>query len=131
MKNKKFKNIGLKDFLVLVPTKKDLHYYEICFDGIVDETQMLEDFCKSEIKKSRFEKAWNVILDSMNDKFQPADMTYLFTEETLNFLIDNNIELISLGHLQLSDYWLRRIYEKDNRCEEALQTIKKRNITGT
>ena len=131
MKIKEFKSIELEKFITLASTKKDLHYYEILLNGTVEETQMLEVFCTVKMKSTRRDLAWGYIIYHINEKFHSSDdITYFFTEKTLNFLIENEIELISLGHLKLSDEWLLKIYEKDNRCTEALQTVELRKQRG-
>lgn len=54
------------------------------------------------------------------------ELSDFLSETILNYLIENDIELIGLGHLQLSDDWLRRTYNRNNSCIEALQTIELR-----
>jgi len=121
------KKISLKDFLLLIPTRRNL-FYNIVINGEPDEKQMLEDLCNLHAKNERLNEAWNEIFYSLNENFcQLDDVTHFFTEKTLNFLINNELALCSLGHLQLSDEWLLKIYEKDDYCVEALLTVAKRH----
>ena len=47
-------------------------------------------------------------------------------ERLIDYLIENQIALQDLGHLQLNSEILMKIYNKDNRCKEALQTVQNR-----
>ena len=103
---------------------------EILLQGTAEETVLLQKFCKARIKVGIRAHAWYEIIYWIAENFsQIKDPTTFIGVETLNFLIDNEIDLIGLGHLQLSDYWLQKIYDKDNRCIEALQTIQARKNT--
>jgi len=53
-------------------------------------------------------------------------MTNCLTKYTIDYLIENQIALQDLGHLQLNSEILMKIYNKDNRCKEALQTVQNR-----
>lgn len=105
-------------------------FQSIEFVDPYNEAKLLESFCKTDISKKRikrrFIEALSTILNAMADAYYPHDVTNCFTEETLAYLIEHNIALTDLAHLQLSDAWLQRIFDKDNSCVEALQTIQKR-----
>jgi len=122
--------IDLKSFITAIINGEDGEgwEFEINYNGTPNEKQMLEDFCneKKKIKRWDYDWAWSAITDTIHEKLYPTDMTDSFTEKTLNFLIDNKIALGSLCHMQLRDEWLLKIYEKDNRCVEALQTVELR-----
>jgi hypothetical protein len=107
--------------VALVPTKKDL-FCEVDLNGNQDDAKILEDFCLINADSKRIHEAWSHIICSISDRQIPT----VLTEKTLSFLVENEIALIDLGHLQLSDEWLQKIYDKDNRCIEALQTIELR-----
>ncbi len=118
--------MDLRSFLALVPTKKDL-FHDIDLQGTTDEIQMLEEFCNINAKKNRINEAWEHIIYSINEKFYELEKLDFLTEKIISYLVENEIALISLGHLKLSDEWLLKIYEKNNRCLEAKKTIESRN----
>ena len=115
----------LKEYISIVPTKEDLHR-EILLVDAVAERRLLDDFCKIKARRGRVEEAWSYILHAIADKNYPSDMTPSLSDETLNYLIDKKINLCGLGHMQLPDIWLQKIFERDNNCIEALQTIEAR-----
>jgi len=117
--------MDLRSFLSLVPTRKNL-FHDIELQGTADEIQMLEEFCDIKAKKNRINEAWRHIIYSINEKFYKLERLDFLTEKIISYLFENEIALISLGHLQLSDEWLLKIYEKDNRCIEAKKTIELR-----
>ena len=117
--------MDLKSYLALVPTKKDL-FHDIELQGTSDEVQMLEDFCNIKAKRKRIHAAWDFIISSIIDKFYMFEYLDFLTEKTISYLVENKIALITLGHLRLSDEWLLKIYEKDNLCTEAIQTVELR-----
>jgi hypothetical protein len=118
--------MNIRDFIALVPTKKSL-FHEIAIYGTTDETQMLKELCKTSANRKRLCLAWSLILHDIHESLYPHDVTEFLSDEVLEYLIAEEIELITLGHLQLSNKWLLKIYEKDNRCIEALQTVELRN----
>jgi len=126
----------LKQFIEMI-SKGVYVSCEIEFKNTSYEKAILEKFCESKISTEIRSYAWREIIDYFDEflydnKIDDIKNTEaFFTEKTLNFLIDNEIALISLGHLQLSDYWLQKIYDKDNRCTEALQTIEERKKINT
>lgn len=58
---------------------------------------------------------WEVIFDYIDEN--------LLTDISIKYFIDNDIGLVRLAHLNLSDKWLRRISDK---VDEALLTLSKR-----
>ena len=118
--------MDLKSFIENVQSKISL-FCEISFSKTADETEMLKNFCKTCLTDRRREEAWSQIIYSLNETFYPQDITDFLSQEVLEFLVENKISLNSLGHLQLSNQWLLKIYEKDNNCIEALQTIVRRH----
>jgi len=100
---------------------------EILLQGTAEETLMLKRFRKKRIKKNLRFYAWQEIIYWIGEKLSYLeDVAGFFGEEILNFLIDNEIDLIGLGHLLLPDEWLMKIYNKDNHAIEALQTVELR-----
>lgn len=53
-----------------------------------------------------------------------------FTDEVLNFLVQNKTELVTLSHFQFSDKWLLKLYDADSYCDEALFTVGKRHLSA-
>lgn len=119
------KSISLEKFLKKILTSKKIKN-PVLLKGTADETQMLEKLCHLNITRQRLCEAWSWLIHDINETFYPYDVTDFFTANTLNYLIDNKISLNELGHLQLRNEWLQRIYDKDNSCIEAMQTIQAR-----
>jgi len=112
----------LKKFIKLAQEGKSLDYeLKISFSN--EEKYMIEDFCQAEVPESNLYEAWSTIIGAIDEAIYPADKTDFLTNNALNFLIKNKIELASLGHLPLDNKWLLKIYETDNTCIEALQTV--------
>lgn len=114
--------MNLKDYVLrVVKTRKSL------FCNIeIDETfnsDTLSALCDLKINRERLTEAWDRVIDVLNEKFFDDAENYL-TPSILEFLIDNEIALIGLGHLRLPDKYLKTIYEKDNRCWEALKNMR-------
>ncbi len=124
----------LQEYIDLFFNGGDL-FQHIKFSDSYNEAKILESFCKTDLSrkkdKIRFREALSTILNELADQYYPEDMTNCFTEETLLYLIENNIALDDLAHLQLADIWLEKIYDKDNNCIEALQTLCYRNRRNT
>ena len=128
------KIVKLNEFIELVKKGKAFFNIEIQIENTEMETKILEEFCSVKINKEKYNEAWSIIFDAIAEYFYPKDMTTFFSYYTLDFLINNEINLNDLAHLQLSDEWLQKIYDKDNGCIEALQTIelrKSKNITAS
>lgn len=87
--------------IVFLPTKRE------------NEDALLK-FCQRDITV-RYKRIWELIFNNI-----PED--YL-NDDILGFLVNNDIGLVELSHLSLSDEWLLRIYEKDEFCVEALFTV--------
>ena len=95
------------------------------------ELQIEKDFnanillllCSKNILEERLKVAWEMIISAFVEKFKDAIVGEFFPEEVLNFLIENDIALGGLSHLRLPERYLIKIYEKDNRCWEALKNI--------
>ena len=115
------KKIYLYEFIELVKSNKEFFNVDIIIKNTKKESKLLEEFCTTNINKQKYEEAWSIILDAIAEHFYPHDMTSFFTEKTLNYLIDNNVNLNDLAHLQLDNKWLKKIYQKDKRCIEALR----------
>lgn len=97
-------NYGLenKDIeIVFMPTRQE-------------NTDILVKFCQREITAQNIQ-IWALILDQISEDY--------LNDDILGFLLDNNIHLVALSHLSLSSEWLLKIFEKDNSCVEALETV--------
>ncbi|MBU1019770.1 MAG: hypothetical protein KJ847_01035 [Firmicutes bacterium] len=113
--------MDIEKFIKRVKTSKDLHV-ELILLGSEKEKQIVNEFHSMKISHKRFNDAWNVILHAIDDRFSDYDEIDFISDETISFLLENDIALCDLGHLKLSNYWLIKIYEKDDSCIEALQT---------
>jgi hypothetical protein len=123
----------MKEFVEKLNTKEDIwpngtYFAGISFAGTSDETALLKQICKIKLGKRRRELAWSLILGEICETLYSNDMTDFISEDVFNYLLENEIELLTLGHLQLKDEWLLEIYKKDSRCIEALQTIVQRRM---
>ena len=116
--------MNLTEYISAVLAKKKNIFCEIEIDGSFDKKE-LKKLCNLKINRKRLVLAWSLIIDFINDNFNQEAHEFL-TPEILEFLIGNSICLKDLGHLNLSDEYLRLIYDKDKSCWEALETIKKR-----
>lgn len=125
----KRKHINLKDYLGRVPKKKEL-FCDITIKGTKEEIRLLEKFCEVKVINTRYKVAWSYILYSVAESLGFYKTDNFLSDKILNHLIDNDIALIDLGHFNLSDQWLQKIYDKNNDCEEAMQTIelRKKNL---
>ena len=95
-------------------------------EGTIQESNALERICDPKIPRKRLEMALAIIIDCIAEKFSDGRILDFLSDKTLNFLIDNRICLIDLGHLNLDDKWLQKIFETDNRCWEAQCTLEER-----
>jgi beta-glucosidase/6-phospho-beta-glucosidase/beta-galactosidase len=87
--------------------------------------QELTKLCNMSISKENLIVAWSLIIDAILEKYKNEKTIDFIPFEVIEFLIDNNICLIDLGHLKLPVEYLQKIYDKDNECWEALENIKK------
>jgi hypothetical protein len=72
-------------------------------------------------KQSIFSKyAWAIIIDRIDSS--------LLSDELIDILCQQEIELISLGHKNLSSKNLLKIYNKENHCIEAFQSALNQDI---
>lgn len=117
--------IDLTNYIKLVLSNENI-FMDIYCEGIEKEAIELEKLCDLNIKRERLVMAWSTIISCLIEKYYHKAIFTFLTDKTLNFLINNSICLIDLGHLNLSDEWLNKIYNADNRCWEALKTIEKR-----
>lgn len=115
------KKCNLSEFIELVKNNEEFFDVDIVIENTKKESQLLEEFCTTSINKRKYEEAWSIILDAIAEHFYPHDMTSFFTEKTLNYLIDNGVNLNDLAHLQLDNEWLTKIYQKDKSCIEAIR----------
>lgn len=120
------KAICLEKFVSIVLNGKNI-INEVVIDDDIENKVLMERLCDISIGVNRLNEAWSWLLHDINEKYYPSDMTNLFNDKILTFLINNQIALNSLGHLQLDNKWLNEIYMKDNKCIEALMTVEKRN----
>jgi len=99
---------------------------EIELGDKISDAKSIERLCRSDLSNELQMWAWSCILNAIADKYYPEDMTNCLTKYTIDYLIENQIALQDLGHLQLNSEILMKIYNKDNRCKEALQTVQNR-----
>jgi hypothetical protein len=105
-------------------------FHEIECEGTYKESKALEKLCNMKINRERLEIAWSTIISCLIDKYHKETEVKFLTKKTLNFIINNRICLIDLGHLNLKDKWLTKIYKADFRCWEARRTLEERKKTG-
>jgi len=113
----------INNYIDFILTSKKDPFKKLEFDDSFDKNE-LKKLCNLKIKKKRLIVAWSLIIDILNDNLSCEKIQEFFTEDVLNFLIDNEICLCDLGHLILPVEYLEKIYEKDNSCWEALENIK-------
>ncbi len=113
--------MNLNDYVLRVVKTRKSVFCKIEIDETFNSAT-LAALCDLKIKRERLNVAWAVIIDVLNEKFFDEAINYL-TSSILEFLIDNEIELVGLGHLRLPNKYLKTIYEKDNRCWEALKNM--------
>ena len=101
----------------VVNTRKNIFCQVTINDGF-DKTKLLK-ICDLRIPRERLIEAWDMIIDTLNDK----SMYDFLPPEVIEFMITNNICLCGLGHLKLANHYLQRIYDKDNSCWEALKNM--------
>jgi len=118
--------MNIIDYVNRVFSNKDLDVDIECF-GVSKEIKSLQKLCNIDISKDRLIEAWQNIISCVAEKFKNEELNIFFSSDILNFLIDNRIDLIGLGHLKLEDKWLIKIYEREPRCWEAKRTFEKRN----
>ena len=114
----------LTEYVDLVAnTNKDV----FCQDELLIEdnfdVKLLLKLCPSELPDSRLKVAWDMIVSAVAEKFKDSQLVDFFPESILEFLIENKIALSGLSHIRLPKKYLQKIYEKDNRCWEALKNI--------
>lgn len=89
----------------------------IGFDGF--SMEKLLKFARK--KQTIFSKyAWSIIIDRIDSS--------MLSDELIDILCQQKIELISLGHKNLSSKNLLKIYDKENSCIEALQSALNQDI---
>ena len=89
----------------------------IGFDGF--SMEKLLKFARK--KQTIFSKyAWSIIIDRIDSS--------MLSDELIDILCQQKIELISLGHKNLSSKNLLKIYDKENNCIEALQSALNQDI---
>ena len=114
----------LTEYVDLVAnTNKDV----FCQDELLIEdnfdVKLLLKLYPSELPDSRLKVAWDMIVSAVAEKFKDSQLVDFFPESILEFLIENKIALSGLSHIRLPKKYLQKIYEKDNRCWEALKNI--------
>ncbi len=120
----------LIDYIELMKGKEDI-FIDISCEGTYEESLALEQLCNLEIERERLLVGWSTIISCLIEKFHNKRIVTFLTDKTLDYLINHKICLIDLGHLNLTDKWLGKIYDTDNRCWEALKNIEKRNSSTT
>ena len=121
------KEIKLKEFIWQIKKGKNAFKYKIYLENTKEEMRILEEFCSAGLNKKKY-LAWAVIIDAIADYFGLNNATSFFTEKTLNYLIENKIDINTLAHLNLDDDWLIKIYEADKESYEALLTVGERYL---
>lgn len=115
--------MDLTNYINAVLSKRKNIFCDIEMSKDFDK-KSLDKLCDIKINRKRLIVAWSLIIDFFNDNYCDNIKDY-FNDNIIDFLIDNNICLTDLGHLKLSEKDLKRIYEKDNSCWEALENINK------
>lgn len=95
---------------------------EIHINDDFDSTALIK-LCTKDIPRRRLVLAWNMIISAVAEKFKNFQSVGFFPEAVLDFLIENEIALCGLSHIRLPKNYLIKIYEKDNRCWEALKNM--------
>ena len=96
----------------------------------VDDWKILEKFSYRIKEKKHFTDVWEDILDQLNDFTvnQKTDVNLFLTPKTLDNLIQENVLLSTLSHMDLPTKYLIKIYEKNNKNFEGLITVYLRYI---
>jgi hypothetical protein len=118
--------MNIIDYVNRVFTSENLDVNIECL-GVNEEVIYLLKLCDICIKKERLNEAWQNIIDCVAEKFANEEVNTFFSSDILSFLIDNQIDLIGLGHLRLEDKWLIKIIEREPRCWEAKHTLEERD----
>ena len=119
------KKLTLDKYIKSVMTGHDAHR-DIIIEGTEREKELLDKLCDIIMPENKTIEIWEEILGGILDSPGMIDHNTILSKKVLNYLIDNDIALITLGHFQLDEQWLQKIYDRNNRCTEALLTIKKR-----
>ena len=85
-----------------------------------ENARLLRQFCQAKISR-HYISAWEILIEQLPPAF--------LSDEILTFLIDNRIGLDLLGHKDLSNDLLLKIYNADNGCDEALLTVARRFLS--
>ncbi len=108
---------------LVLSTHKDIFCKEeLSIDENFD-TSLLLKLCSNNIPKERLVVAWDMIVSAVAEKYKDEQNVMFFPETVLDFLIEMEIALSGLSHIGLPEKYLQRIYEKDQRCWEALKKL--------
>lgn len=105
----------------VVGTNKAI-FCKITIEKGFDSDQFLK-LCNLQIPKERLIVAWSLIIDKIDEEYREEKEILFLPDPVLDFLIENDICLIDLAHLKLPIKYLRKIYDKDNTCWEAIKTM--------
>ena len=108
---------------LVTTTKEDVFCKEELLVEDDFDTNLLLKLCSSDLLDDRHRLAWDMIVSAVAEKFKDSQIVDFFSENILEFLIENQIALSGLSHIRLPKKYLQKIYEKDNRCWEALKNI--------
>lgn len=114
--------MDLTNYINAVLSNRKNIFCDVEMDDGFDKNN-LKRLCDIKISKKRLIIAWSIIIDFLNDNYR-YDINDFLTDEILIFLIENNICLNDLGHLKISEKYLKMIYEKDNTCWEAMENLR-------
>ena len=116
--------MNLDEYLTLViETNTDVFIREDLIINDNFDTDKLLVLCTKAIPRERLLEAWSIIISSVINKFKDCKEVKFFPDNVLDFLIENDIDLVGLGHLRLPDKYLNKIYEKDKNCWEAKENL--------
>lgn len=108
---------------LVIFTKKDVFCKEELLIQDDFDTALLLKLCSRDLSHDRLKLAWDMIVSAVAEKFKDEHVVEFFPESVLNFLIEHEIALSGLAHIRLPKKYLQMIYEKDNRCWEALKNV--------
>lgn len=105
-------------------SKEKRFFSSLEMDFSEQEQILLDQFCDSEIDIQNKNIAFSCILDVIMDNGKEE----VLNETLIHKLINKEIALSTLAHLNLNDKWLIAIHQKNHWLFECMITVYKRNI---